>query len=119
MDVHWVDDALTVGDDVARVALGALVVQVEGFTVEVDKDASTALVEPVLGRTFETDLLVPVPAGTAEVSGAVEVDLRKDTVSVGEVEAFVAGGALVELVEGLAVVVKLLANSVAVEDKPF
>lgn len=115
-NVDGVHNTPTVGYDESGVALDTLVIGVESLTVQVEEDASSTVVESVPGGTLEADLLVPVPAGTSQISGAVQVDLRENTgSSAGQVETLVAADAPVLLVEPLAVIIKRGADSIGVE----
>lgn len=80
-----------------------------------DGNASLVGVEDPVGGALETDVVVPVPGGAADLSRSGVVGLREDASAVAEVVTLVAGGAGSAAVGGLAEVAHGHAHFVAVE----
>jgi hypothetical protein len=109
-------NASSIDKIVANIAADAVATLVEGVAKGGDLDTDTVLVEDPVVRALQADLFVPVPGGTAGVSG-VGVGERHAAGAVAEVVARVAAGAEAGLaVPGGALVVYGLALVAVVEE---
>ena len=111
--VQGVNDTSSIlGDNESLIASSAGSVSVEGLAVLVQSLADSVVIELPPFRTSETDLLVPVPLGTAVVGGASELSLHTLSVT-GQIVALVAGqAASIDSVPGVTVVVDRLTLAV-------
>ena len=125
LEVDGVKDTLvgSLFQNVSLITLGTSLVVAfssEALTVQIDLDTSTLGVESPSRSALQTDLGVPVPVSTAQIRGSLQVNLRQHTLSVGKkVKSLVAFNTDVLSVEGLTVVIELLADSLGVEGESF